>query len=267
MRQRQRVNTSITANAQAPAVRVFGTSLTVQLSGTFASHAVVFEASVNSTNGVNGVWVPIQATRTTNIVETATGTLSAAPAYAWELDISGFVYVRFRATSHTSGTAVYTTIDTDAVTTPVQNVTGTVNATMAGQGAEDAAVAGNAVRVGGRCRTGSPSSYVLNDAVDMSMTTAAQVLVKQGGFTETSWNASLALTTTTAQALAAAAGGQFKRHITGVQVINTGAAVVDLIILDGATVLRNASGFLCRLTCLCNSILQSRIYSLRQTLR
>jgi hypothetical protein len=242
-KQKERRAVTITANAQTRVYRTRETGLTVQLSGTFAGHAVAFEASVDSTDGADGVWVPIQGIRSTNVVEAATGTLGAAPAYSWEFDISGYTYFRLRSTAHGSGTAVYTMQETDAVVITTQPVSGavtisgtpTVNATAVGQGAEDAAIAGNAVRVGGRCRTASPSSYVLNDAVDVSITTAAQVLVKQGGFTETSWNASLALTTTTAQALAAAAGGQLKRHITGAQVINTGAATVDIIILDGAT--------------------------------
>lgn len=52
---------------------------------------------------------------------------------------------------------------------------------------------------------------------------------------EAGWNASLALTTNTATAIQAAAGAGLKRHCTAVQAINTGAAAVDLIILDGTT--------------------------------
>jgi hypothetical protein len=51
---------------------------------------------------------------------------------------------------------------------------------------------------------------------------------------EAGFNASLALTATTAVAIQAAAGAGLKRHLTAVQAINTGTAV-DLIILDGAT--------------------------------
>jgi len=52
---------------------------------------------------------------------------------------------------------------------------------------------------------------------------------------EAGWNASLALTTTTAAAIQGAPGAGLKRHCTAVQAINTGAAAVELIILDGAT--------------------------------
>lgn len=229
MTKADRVIQSITANGQSSSMRVYCTGLTVQLVGTFVNHAVSFEASVDSTDGTNGTWVPLQGIRSTGVVETATGILSAAPAYAWEFDISGYTYFRLRSTSHTSGTAIYHCQETDAIVTP------TVNAIAVGQGAEDAAVAGNAVRVGGRVRTSHPTTFAAGDAADLTITPAAQELVKIGGLAETAWNASLALTNTTAQALAAAAGAGLKRHITGVQAINTGAAVVELIILDGVT--------------------------------
>jgi hypothetical protein len=45
----------------------------------------------------------------------------------------------------------------------------------------------------------------------------------------------MSLTTTTAAAIQAAAGAGLKRHATSIWAINTGAAIVDLIILDGAT--------------------------------
>jgi hypothetical protein len=250
-KQKERTAVTITANAQTRVYRTRETGLTVQLSGTFAGHATAFEASVDSTDGVNGTWVPIQGIRSTNVVETATGTLGAAPAYSWEFDISGYTYFRLRATAHGSGTAVYTMQETEAGVITTQPVSGavsisgtpavtisgtpTVNATAVGQGAEDVAIAGNAVRVGGRVRATHQTTFVAGDAVDHTMTPAGQLLVKNGGVAETAWNASLALTTTTAQALAAAAGAGLKRHITGAQVINTGAATVELIILDGAT--------------------------------
>ena len=60
-------------------------------------------------------------------------------------------------------------------------------------------------------------------------------ITKPYAIPEAAWNASLALTTTTAAAIQAAAGAGLKRHVTALQAINTGAAAVDLIILDAAT--------------------------------
>lgn len=113
------------------------------------------------------------------------------------------------------------------------NTIGNVN--VIGQGAEDAAATGNAVRVGGRVRTAHLTTLAAGDAADAHMTTAGQQIVKVGGLTESQWNASAALTTTTAVALAAAGGAGLKRHMTGLQAINTGASAVELILLDGTT--------------------------------
>jgi hypothetical protein len=60
-------------------------------------------------------------------------------------------------------------------------------------------------------------------------------ITKPYAIPEAAWNASLALTSTTAVAIQAAAGAGLKRHITAMQAINTGAAAVELIILDGTT--------------------------------
>ncbi len=107
--------------------------------------------------------------------------------------------------------------------------------TVAGQGAEDAATAGNAVRVGGRVRTSHPTTFVAGDAADHTMTTGGVQVVKPFAVPEAEWSASLALTTTTAAALQTAGGAGLKRHITALQAVNTGAAVIDLILLDGVT--------------------------------
>jgi hypothetical protein len=60
-------------------------------------------------------------------------------------------------------------------------------------------------------------------------------IVKPYALPEAGFNASLALTTTTAAPIQTAGAAGIKRHLTAVQAINTGAAAVDLILLDGAT--------------------------------
>ena len=73
--------------------------------GTFNTVNCAFEGSLDSTNGSNGNWFAVQAARSsTNTVETTTGNLSAAPAYAWEMSVNALTYVRVRATALTSGT-------------------------------------------------------------------------------------------------------------------------------------------------------------------
>lgn len=71
-------------------------------------HNVTFEGSIDSTNGTDGAWFAIDAKRTNaNTVELVTGVLAATPAYAWELSVNGFNFIRVRATAHTSGTATW----------------------------------------------------------------------------------------------------------------------------------------------------------------
>lgn len=216
--------------------------MVAMVAASLAGHNASFEGSLDSTNGTDGTWFSIQAVRSNaNTIETTTGVLAATPAYAWELSVNGLNWFRVRATAHAGGTAAYSIQSGTYATEPIpaaqasatQAVSGTV--TIAGQGAESAAAAGNAVRVGGRVRNTADTTLATGDAADHTMTTAGQVLVKSGGLTESAWNANIALTTTAAVALAAAAGTALKRHITGLQAINTGASAVDLIVLDGAT--------------------------------
>lgn len=220
----------------------YNTATVSMVASTLVGHNATFEVSNDTTNGLDGNWYGITAARTNaNVVESATGALAATPVYAWELSVNAWRNLRIRATAHTSGTATYS-VQMSSVATepnPVVSVAGTVpisgTITQAGQGAHSAAAAGNAVRVGSRVLTAHDLTLAANDASDHLATTAGQILVKPGGLTESAWNASVALTTTTAVALAAAGGASLKRHMTGLQAINTGAAAVDLIILDNAT--------------------------------
>lgn len=224
--------------------------------GALSGHTVVFEVSNNADFNVDtnlpvpgtGNWYTAQAQRTSSAtIETGATTLDATPAYGWVVPVSGWRFFRVRATAHTSGSALWVLFSARGANSTMSN-TGSVtlnslpagsnnigSVIVEGQGAEDAAAVGNAVRIGGRVRTAHSTTLVANDAADVQMTTAGQQLVKNGGLTESAWNANLSLTTTTAVALAAAGGASLKRHITGLQAINTGAATVDLIILDGAT--------------------------------
>lgn len=203
-----------------------------------SGHSAVFEGSIDSTDGSNGTWFGLQAVRSNaNTIEAGTGVLTATPAYAWELSVNGCNWFRVRCTGHTAGTAAYSiqrgTYATEPIPAAQTSATQAVSLTT-GQGAESAAAAGNAVRVGGRVRTAADTTLTANDAADHTMTSAGQVLVRNGGLTETFWNYSAPLTTTTPAAMAAGAAG-LKRHITGLQAINTGASTVELILLDGTT--------------------------------
>lgn len=114
-------------------------NLMVHCTGTFSTVNCIFEGSLNSTNGTDGNWFTIQAIRTNaNTIETTTGNLSAAPAYAWELSVNAMKWFRIRATAWTSGTQVWTFIPGTYATEPIpgaqisgtQPVSGSVTATL-----------------------------------------------------------------------------------------------------------------------------------------
>jgi hypothetical protein len=70
--------------------------------GTFVGVNVTFEGSLEA-SGEN--WFGVQAVRSNaNTIETTTGVLGAAPAYAWELSVNALARVRVRCTARTSGT-------------------------------------------------------------------------------------------------------------------------------------------------------------------
>jgi hypothetical protein len=113
-------------------------NLMIHCTGTFAGVNVTFEGSLNSTNGTDGAWFGVQAIRSNaNTIETTSGVLAAAPAYAWELSVNALTYFRVRATAWTSGTQVWTMIPGTYATEPIpgaqisgtQPVSGTVGVT------------------------------------------------------------------------------------------------------------------------------------------
>lgn len=144
-----------------------------------------------------------------------------------------------RPASDAASAAPVTVQNTPAVTvssgtvTTVSTVT-SVTGLAGGQAAHDAAIAGAPIRIGGRAVTANYTAVASGDVADIVTTTVGAQVMKPYAIPEVGWNANLSLTTTTAQALAAAGGAGLKRHITALQAVNTGTAV-DLIILDGAT--------------------------------
>jgi hypothetical protein len=107
--------------------------------------------------------------------------------------------------------------------------------TVSGTTAQDAA-APNPIAIGGRAANANqPAMSAAGDLVHTMHTMIGAVVEKPYAIPEAEWTASLALTTTTAVPIQTAAGAGLKRHITSFWAINTGAAAVDLIILDGAT--------------------------------
>jgi hypothetical protein len=97
------VTGAITASTQTVAADVTQASnVMIYVTGTFAGHNCTFEGSIDGGTS----WFGLQAVRSNaNTIETTTGVLGAAPAYAWELSVNALTNFRVRCTAHTSGTA------------------------------------------------------------------------------------------------------------------------------------------------------------------
>jgi hypothetical protein len=103
--------------------------------GTFSTVNCTFEGSLEATGDAN--WFAVQAVRSNaNTIETATGNLSAQPAYAWELSVNALRRLRVRCTARTSGTQSWRFVQGTYATEPIpaaqisgtQPVSGTVTA-------------------------------------------------------------------------------------------------------------------------------------------
>lgn len=158
-------------------------------------------------------------------------------------------YLRLRLTTAT--TAGTTTLAVQGFNTPIavpsQSVQGSVSLTgtlpaIVGQTAEDSAVTGNPVRIGGTAATALPATTIVNgDALSLRMSTSGQVIQKQFAAGDLDFNAQLTVTTNTQTAIRAAQGASIRQNVTEITYQNTNATATTLTIQDGNTTLRTIS--------------------------
>ena len=181
---------NITSNGDTVSLDVSRYSnLMIHCKGTFSTVNCTFEGSIDA----GTTWFAMQAIRTNaNTIELTTGNLSAAPAYAWELSVNALTNFRVRSTAYTSGTQVWVFQAGTHATEPIpaaqvsatQPVSGTVTATPSGIQlgvAEDAAISGNALRIGMRAHSLVPTAMSAdNDFVSpWCDRSGAQVVIPQ----------------------------------------------------------------------------------------
>lgn len=149
---------NITANGQTVSCDVSKASnMMLYCTGTFSTINCTFEGSIDS----GTTWFGVQAVRSNaNTVETTTGNLSAAPAYAWEMSVNALTDVRVRATAFTSGTQTWRMLPGAYATEPIpaiqsHAVTMSASATGAPAKARDGAA--------GATDTGIPAFFVRRD--------------------------------------------------------------------------------------------------------
>lgn len=182
------VTGTIAANGQTVVMDTSRTSnITIHCFGTFNTVNCAFEGSLNSTNGTDGNWFAVQAIRTNaNTIETTTGNLSAAPAYAWELSVNGLRWFRVRAIGFGSGTQSWIFQPAPYATEPIpgaqvsgtQPVSGTVTANI-GTGSLAAGV--NLIGdVSMQVRNSSAGGASIHHIVAAASTNAANVKIAAG---------------------------------------------------------------------------------------
>lgn len=132
------------------------------------------------------------------------------------------------------GASVPVTVGSGSVT-----VSGTV--TTAGAAAHDAVISGNPTRIAGRALTANYTAVATGDTADLVTTLVGALVQKPYSIPELDWQFAGALTTTTAVPARAAQAAGIRNYVTGVQFSNSGASAVDVIVLDGTTVIFQAT--------------------------
>lgn len=242
------VNNIIEPTAGANGTRVAGyRAASVQVVSTGTAGTFIFE---QSNDGTNWIALPVFNAALVTAVPITAAITATASAIVYTFPIRcNFLRLRIATTITGGSIRAFTRLSTEPWTPAVNlvasntaanmlaQVSGTVTATgVAGAAAEDAAASGNPVLTGGVVRTAvAPTTLVAGDVARHTMTSGGALVVKQYAPQQVEFSASLALTTTTAAAIAAAGAAGIRNHLTSLWAINTGAAVVDLIILDGAT--------------------------------
>lgn len=172
------VTGSITASAQTVSADVSSASnVMAYVTGTFAGHNCTFEGSIDG--GAN--WFVVQAVRSNaNTIETTTGVLGAAPAYAWELSVNALTNFRVRATAHTSGTANWRFTLGSYATEPIPAAQ--ISGTQPVSFTQPALVAGAALigDVGLQVRANATGAASIHHIVSAATTNVAQIKATAG---------------------------------------------------------------------------------------
>jgi hypothetical protein len=103
----------------------------IAIQGTFAA-TFLFEYSLDSTDGANGQWYPVQGIRSNaNTIELTTGALTNTPGYGWEVTVGAYRWFRVKCTAYTSGTATVIIACTSGAIETVPGLTSAVTSTPA----------------------------------------------------------------------------------------------------------------------------------------
>lgn len=236
------IQRTITAIGGQVAISVNGlgnVGLAMTLTGVTAGQ-FAFEASLDSTDGVNGTWFAIPGVRSNAAAaEIATGALSATPAYGWQFNVVCYNYFRVRATAGTFGT-------TTVIAAPGERVPAMMNVAQGALAAAAQLVQGaagrgvnstnNPVLVGATGRAANLAAIVDGRPVDLWADLQGKLVVKMFAPNELDWQATMAsdgatITTATTTALIAAVA-TYRRYVTAIQLHNSSATATEVVLQD-----------------------------------
>ena len=195
-----------------------------------------FEASIDSTDGVNGNWVAAPGMRSDlAAIESASGALSATPAYGWMFNVVCFNYFRVRATAGTFGTARVIATPGEKVPPAFIPASGTAGMIVQGSVATDSAVAGNPVQAGGRTTIVNAAARADGQVSPLTFDGQGRLLVKINAPNDLEWQVRAGpgapITTATTTTLKAAIA-TFRQYITAIQLVNNSATGTEIALQD-----------------------------------
>lgn len=197
-----------------------------------------FEASIDSTDGVNGNWFAVLGLRTNGgAVETVSGALSATPLYGWQFDVTCFNYFRVRASAGTFGTAaLWFAPGENSKLTAVSLVgTASVPTNVQGAAATGAAVVGNPVLAGARTTIINATARTDGQASPLTVDGQGRLIVKPFSTNELDWQvfaaAATPITTATTTALKGAIA-TYRQYVTALQLVNNSATGTEIALQD-----------------------------------
>lgn len=237
------VTLNITANGGIAALNVNGlgnVGLFMVLTGVTAAQ-FTFEASIDSTDGVNGNWFAVLGLRSNAAaLESATGALSATPAYGWQFDVTCLNYFRVRATAGTFGvTALWLAPgDNPKVNAVVLAASGSVASRVQGAGGRNATAAqtGDPIVIAATGRATNIAQITDTRPVDLWADLQGKLIVKPFSPNELDWQATMAtdgatITVNTVVALIGAVA-TYRRYVTAIQLHNSSATATEVVLQD-----------------------------------
>lgn len=173
----------------------------------------VFEASIDSTDGVNGNWFSVLGTRSNlTSIESTSGTLSATPAYGWVFSVVCFNYFRVRATAGTFGTA-------QIIASPSEGVSPAL------------------FPASGRVTTASATARTDGQLSPLNLDGQGKLIVNLFSTNELTWQSTAAagapITTATTTLVKNSVGG-FRQYVTALQLVNNSATGTEIALQDTA---------------------------------